>query len=437
MRRVLIVAPHFPPISAADGHRARMSVRHFAEFGWEPHVLTVDPDAQVDPREPELCRTLPAGLQVTTVGAMPVKWTRLAGIGNVAIRALPALHRAGREIIARRDIDLVYFSTTMFAAMPLGRLWKQATGVPFVLDMQDPWFPEYRPATITPKWRLSRAMHALLEPFTMRSVDGLVAVSDAYIRTLRTRYPWIPDETCATIPFGASESDVAAARELDWQNPFFQPGSARLHGVSVGRGGQDMATAARILFRASRLATVSGSPESAPRLFFLGTDYAPPGRGRKTVEPLARREHLAPDLVFEQPDRLPFLEGLRVLSDADFLVVLGSDDGQYSPSKVYPYLLAGRPIVSILHDDSPVVDLMRRAGCGPVTTFRSAADVAMAAAQLAPQLRDLLPTLPRAYQTAPTVAQTFSARELTRSQCDLFERVLRLRAVSEGEPCRG
>jgi hypothetical protein len=104
---------------------------------------------------------------------------------------------------------------------------------------------------------------------------------------------------------------------------------------------------------------------------------------------------------------------------------------------VYPYLLAGRPIVSILHEDSPVVDLMRRAGCGPVTTFRSAADVRMAAEQLVPQLRDLLPTLPRTCSVSSTVTHTFSARELTREQCDLFSRVLRMRTVAEVEPCRG
>src|SRR5690606_12438022 len=106
-----------------------------------------------------------------------------------------------------------------------------ATGVPFVLDMQDPWLADYRPAAATAKWRLARAMHARLEPFTMRAVDGLVAVSDAYLRTLRRRYPWISEDACATIPFGASASDFAAAAELDWRNSFFRSGSARLHGV--------------------------------------------------------------------------------------------------------------------------------------------------------------------------------------------------------------
>ena len=36
MRRVLIVSPSFPPISAADLHRVRMSLPYYREFGWEP-----------------------------------------------------------------------------------------------------------------------------------------------------------------------------------------------------------------------------------------------------------------------------------------------------------------------------------------------------------------------------------------------------------------
>jgi hypothetical protein len=35
------------------------------------------------------------------------------------------------------------------------------------------------------------------------------------------------------------------------------------------------------------------------------------------------------------------------------------------------------------------------------------------------------------------VTHAFSARELTRGQCDLFDRVLRLRPLTEGAPCRG
>ena len=70
---------------------------------------------------------------------------------------------------------------------------------------------------------------------------------------------------------------------------------------------------------------------------------------------------------------MPYLQGLRLLADAHFCVMLGSDDPAYSPSKVYPYLMTGRPFVAVLHEASPVLPLLRQSGAGVVATFVDAA----------------------------------------------------------------
>ena len=62
-RRVLIVSPHFPPTNAPDMQRVRMSLPHFREFGWDPHVLTVG-DAGDTPVDPLLSATVPADVEV-------------------------------------------------------------------------------------------------------------------------------------------------------------------------------------------------------------------------------------------------------------------------------------------------------------------------------------------------------------------------------------
>src|SRR5205085_5106 len=119
-----------------------------------------------------------------------------------------------------------------------GRLWKRRFGVPFVVDLQDPWVGEYfekRPSRQRPrKFALAQAMHRRLESFTMRDVGGIVAVSTAYHVALRKRYPWIRAEVCRTIPFGAFPKDYEVAQRLDWRNAFFTPGDGLIHGVCVG-----------------------------------------------------------------------------------------------------------------------------------------------------------------------------------------------------------
>jgi hypothetical protein len=260
-------------------------------------------------------------------------------------------------------------------------------------------------------------------------------VSAAYLTTLRRRYPWITDEMCQTLPFGASGDDFAVADRLSWSNPVFAAGDGQIHGVALGRGGEDMRVAATILFRALRGAAARRPPRPV-HLSFVGTDYAPAHRARKTIAPVADDEG-AGKMVTELPARVPYFEGLRLLRDAHFLVVLGSDDPEYSPSKVYPYILARRPIVAVLHASNPVADLLTKTGAGIVVTFRDANDIPSAAAELAVALGDLLPRLPFEPETNWSAFEPFSARELTRRQCEVFDASMRERPAAVEVPCLG
>ncbi|MFI5178697.1 MAG: glycosyltransferase [Vicinamibacterales bacterium] len=439
MKRILIVSPHFPPVNAADMHRVRVSLPYFESLGWKPFVLTVDPACQEMPLEPRLLETLPPHTSITRTRALPAKWTRPVGIGNVGLRAFAALYRAGARLIAEEQIDLVFFSTTVFSVMALGRLWKRRFGVPYVLDIQDAWLSDYyddKPSARPPKYAWAKSLHSVLEPFTMRKVDGLIAVSSPYLATLRRRYPWISEAMCHTLPFGATEADFDVADRMPWENLHFPRHDGAVHGVAVGRGGDDMRVAAQILFRACRL-TAEARPDAAPiRTYFVGTDYAPARLARKTIEPVARQEGLGP-LVREETARVPYFDGLRLLRDADFLVVLGSDDPQYSPSKVYPYILARRPIVAVLHAANPAADVITRAGAGLVVTFRDERDVPAAAADLARRLPEFLRASSREPDVHWAAFEPYSARELTRRQCEVFEASLHQRPAPIEVPCPG
>lgn len=143
MRRVLIVSPHFPPTNAPDHQRVRMSLPYFRESGWEPVVLAVDAAGVVGLPDPLLAQTLPTDVPVHRVSALPVSLTRLAGLGNVAYRAWFQLKSAGDRLLREGQFDLVYFSTTQFVVTALGRRWQERFGVPFVVDVQDPWRTDY------------------------------------------------------------------------------------------------------------------------------------------------------------------------------------------------------------------------------------------------------------------------------------------------------
>ena len=109
-------------------HRVRLSAPYYRDFGWQPFVLAVDPDAHGGLREPELLATVPDDVPVTRCGAVPATdRTDRVGVGDVGLRALPQLYAAGAALIRRRGIDLVYFSTTVFPCWSWGGCGKRGS----------------------------------------------------------------------------------------------------------------------------------------------------------------------------------------------------------------------------------------------------------------------------------------------------------------------
>ena len=428
MKRVLIISPHFPPVNAADMHRVRQSLPYFAEAGWEAVTLAVGPNFVEGYLDEHLLETIPEAADVRRLPALDYHWTRKFGLGSVALRSFWAYRRAGDALLERGDIDLVYFSTTAFQVLVLGRYWKARFGVPYVIDMQDPWRSDHylsvprdeRP----PKFWPSYLLDGLLESVTMHAVDGIISVSQGYCDTLQERYPNIRPERCRVIPFGGAKADFDVLDRLALDNPFFRPDDAYTNVVYVGRGGHDMARAGAALFDA--LAT--GRRERPDlfervRMHFIGTDYAAEGHGAKTLQPLAEARGVGA-FVSEYPARVPYFVALHLLREADMLVLPGSTDPAYTASKLYPYILARRPLLAVFNEQSSVVDVLRETRAGETVTFGQIEDAAGLATRVETVWTTLLEGLPDAPDTDWAAFEPYTARAMTRRQTAFFDEVV-------------
>ncbi len=79
----------------------------------------------------------------------------------------------------------------------------------------------------------------------------------------------------------------------------------------------------------------------------------------------SRREYGLTDIVTEHAARLDYFEALRVLRDSTAVLLMGSRERHYTPSKVFPALVARRPLVAVMHEASNASDLLRRIGRAP------------------------------------------------------------------------
>lgn len=427
-RRVLLVSPHFPPINAPDHQRVRIALPYFEEFGWDVHILAVRPEDVQGVSDPLLAKTLPPHLQVTRVKALPIQYTRYLGLGNIGWRSIPYLATAGHQLLKQTPFDVVYFSTTVFLSMALGAPWLKRFGVPYVLDFQDPWLSDYyqQPDTGKPpggwlKYGFAQQVAQFCEPRAMRHVSHITSVSPAYGQTLRQRYPWLQESQFTVLPFGASETDFKLLPSLQVKQSIFDPNDGKRHWVYVGRGGRDMALALKSLFLGLQTARQHDPQRwQQVQLHFVGTSYAPQARAQKTVEPIAQACGV-PDLVQEVPQRVPYFEALQILSDSDAIILIGSDDPGYSASKLYPCILARKPILAVFHQQSAVVDILRRCQAGEAVTFDAHSQPSELAGTLSDKLTHLLSAVPP--NTDWEAFAPYTARKMTAKLCELFERV--------------
>lgn len=366
-KRVLIISPHFPPVNAADMQRVRMLLPFFLENGWQAVVLAVEPEQVASPLDPWLVDGLPAEVPVHRVKALGLRWSKVPGLGTLGLRAQWALGNAGDKLLASGTFDLVYFSTTVFDVLRLGPRWKRKFGVPFVLDYQDPWVNDYyreHPSVVPPGGRLKywviSTVHRWTEPRVLRHCLGITSVSPAYPTQLDARYPWLMGVPRLVQPFPGAQRDFVRVNSSPGCNRFFNAGDGHIHWVYIGVIVEGMLPALRALFKA--ISTAMPSEElSRLRMYFIGTSYAPNGRATPKVLPLAIDFGLS-DQVVEQCDRIPYVDALRCLTEADALLAIGSDDPGYTASKIYPYLLAHKPLLAVYHEKSSIISLIRAVG---------------------------------------------------------------------------
>ncbi|MNK56815.1 hypothetical protein D3C87_758630 [compost metagenome] len=361
--------------------RVRMSLPYFKELGWEAEVVTVDENYSDIIKDSLLVNSIPKEIKIHQVKAFSKIWTSKFGLGSIALRSMWFYKKKVDHLLSTRQFDLIYFSTTQFPVCILGAFWKKKFGIPYVIDIQDPWHSEYyqyKPKSERPKkhW-FSYRLNRYLEPKAMQNVDGLISVSQTYIDTLKNRYRNLVDKPSSIITFGAHKPDFDIAEQYsNLFKPVCNADNSKINLVYVGRGGFDMQQSVSLLlknFKKGIDQNVEGFKDV--HFHFIGTSYAPAGTGTPTLMPIATNLGLA-DYVSEYTDRIGFYQSINQLQCADGLIVLGSDDPAYTASKLYPYILAKKNILAILHSKSSAAKIIEECNAGFLITLNRDSDEA-------------------------------------------------------------
>ena len=334
MKSVLIVSPHFPPSTLAGVHRARHLAKHLPAHGWRPIIVRVDEKHYTETPDPALATLVPESVEQERTDAIAARLARIIGVGDIGLRGYFPIKRAIEKLASSTSPDAILVTGSPYYPMLLSGWVKRRFGFPVVLDFQDPWVSvEGGTRSRFSKGGVAHRLAAALEPRAVRHADFITSVSHRQNEEMAARYSWLDSARMAAIPIGGDPDDFAALRASPPPNSQVSLDPRRINLSYVGTFLPRAGPLVRVLFRAVRNLKRS-NPEIANKLslHFVGTSNQPNGHNLFRIQPIAQEEGVG-DLVFETPQRVPFLEALNILANSDGLMLIGSDEPHYTASK--------------------------------------------------------------------------------------------------------
>ena len=343
-RRVALVSGHFAPSNLVGAHRARLWSRYLPEFGWEPIVVTGDPKQYEEKPDPDLERLVAPGLHVVHASTLSTRPVRI--VGDIGVRAFWGCYRALSDLAAHHQVDFVLVTIPSNFLAPVGRLVHLRRGVPFGIDYQDPWVNRWSGVDklFSRAWG-SYQLAKLLEPWAVRDAALITGMAPGYVSGMLERNPAVAERAVvAYMPMGSAPEDFELVRQLHRRPFLFEPGDGLFHMIYAGA----LLPAGVVVldaFLAGLRALRDTAPDMASRLrvHFVGTGRSPDDPQGHRVLPRAREAGVQ-DMVSEHPHRIGYVDTLNHLEHSDAVLVLGSTERHYTPSKVFQAILSKRPV---------------------------------------------------------------------------------------------
>jgi len=368
VKRVLMVAFHYPPCSQSSGiHRTLKFSRYLPRTGWNPIVLSAHPRAY-ESRSDDQLRDIPPDVPV--VRAFAVDTSRSLSVRGSYPRSLALPDRfiswwlgavpAGLRLIRRDRPSAIWSTYPIATAHLIGLTLHRLTGLPWVADFRDSMVEE-----TYPRDRTQRRMFMWIERQAVTHAARIVFTAESTRRMYRERYPELPAERCLLIPNGYDEEDFAALR----RDGHAADGAPRpLQLVHTGVIYPEERDPTAFFAALSRLKRDGRIDAARVRINLRASGFEDRYAG-------ALRELGIDDIVQLTP-HLPYRQTLQECVDSDALLLLqGASCNHQIPAKAYEYLRAQRPIVALTADEGDTAALLKKTGGATIVDLGSEAAI--------------------------------------------------------------
>jgi dTDP-4-amino-4,6-dideoxygalactose transaminase/glycosyltransferase involved in cell wall biosynthesis len=403
MKRLLMIAYHFPPLAGSSGIQRTLSfARHLPRFGWEPLILTAHPRAYARVSDDLLADVAPGTVVERAFALDSARHLSLFGRypGFIArpdrwatwwLGAVPR----GLAMIRRYRPEAIWSTYPVATAHAIGQTLHRLSGLPWIADFRDPMAQDGYPADPRTWQSFQR-----IEEAALRAAVWSVFVTPGAARLYIERYPDLPRERLVVIENGYDEET-------------FQPLDA------AGADRSPLIPGTVTLLHSGVVYT----SERDPTHFFhalrgmLETGKLRPGELRVRLRASAYESALKPMIaacrledVVELSPPIPYRDALQEMLRADGLLVLqASNCNAQVPAKVYEYFRCRRPIVGLTDPVGDTAAVLRDAGVEDIARLDSVEEIATV-------LRRFLDKVQRGSVAVPDASVVAGASRLYRSR---------------------
>lgn len=385
MNKVLIITYYWPPGSGAGVQRWLKFSKYLPGLGWEPIILTVDPEYAAYPvTDNSLTEDLPVSVKVHKTPAINYfsiykkdkSKIPAAGFANSVDNTLIGkilrfvrgnffipdprkgwnifAFKKACEIIESEGIKHVITTSPPHSTQLTGlKIKKKYPGIKWIADLRDPWTDIYYYDQFYPT-SLSKAIDRNFERQVLKSADRIITVGKSLKDLFSAKIPGIEDKI-EVIPNGYDEEDFTGFIPL---NPE--------------------------VFTISYIGTLS---DSYPVTGFMdalknfdSTGYKIRLRFVGTVSPGQKSSILSKsgNLLFEFIPYVNHHDAIKYMMESSVLLLIIPD--HYSnksiiTGKLFEYLASGKPILCIGPKDGDAADILVTTGHGKCAGYNDTIDI--------------------------------------------------------------
>lgn len=371
MKRVLMIAYHFPPLAGSSGiQRTLRFVQHLPPLGWQPLVLSAHPRAY-EKTSDDLLADVPAGTVVRRAFALDTASHLQLGGRYLGWMARPDRWiswkfdaiRQGLKLIEESKPDVIWSTYPIATAHVIASKLQRKTGIPWIADFRDPMAQDDYPVDLR-----TRQIYRDIEADAAAQARYCVFTTPGAARIYQQRYPEAASRM-VVLENGYDEESFASAAlppqlaraAADGKRPLLM-----LHSGIVYPSERDPTQLFMALGRLQQAGTLGPADL---RIRFRASVHD------ELLQSLAQT-HGAQDFI-ELCPALPYREALAEMMVVDALLVLqASNCNAQIPAKIYEYLRAGKPVLGLTDPMGDTAGVLRGAGLNDIARLDSVDEIA-------------------------------------------------------------